>query len=272
MLILKLAVVPCFLALLSYVGRRWGAGIAGLLAGFPVVTGPILVFLTVEQGPLFAAQAALGAMSAVVACIAFGALYAWASRRWRWPAALALGYLGWFGVAWAFSAHELPSWLTIGLTLLSIAAGRRCLPSTPTPLPAAAASPGWELGLRMLAGAALVTAVTLAAQRLGVRWSGLFAMFPVLGTVLGVFTHLRSGAAQVAALFRGMFLGFVAFAVFCAVVEQTLRHWPPLPAFLGAMTAAMLVQLFAYRYARTATQHRAGPLPARHEAQAPAGH
>ena len=52
MLALKLLLVPCFLLLVSLAGRRWGAHVVGWLAGLPVVAGPILYFLALEQGPL----------------------------------------------------------------------------------------------------------------------------------------------------------------------------------------------------------------------------
>jgi hypothetical protein len=42
MLALKLLLVPMFLALVSMAGKRWGPAIAGWLAGFPIVAGPIL--------------------------------------------------------------------------------------------------------------------------------------------------------------------------------------------------------------------------------------
>lgn len=263
-LLLKLAIVPVFLALISLAGRRWGPGIAGLLAGFPVVSAPILAFLTLEQGADFAAQAAAATLSAVIACIAFGVSYAWASRRWRWPRALVVAYLGWFGFAYAGTMLELPAWALLGLTLASIAAGRVCLPRAAANTAPAGGLPRWELGLRMLVGALLVSAVTLAAGSLGVRWSGLFAMFPVLGSVLGVFTQHRAGAAAVATLFRGMFLGFIAFAAFCAVLELTLRQWPPLPAFAVAIAAAVLVQGLVYRQTRRPAR-RPSELPVRPE-------
>ena len=56
MLLLKLLVIPGFLLLISLAGKRWGPSVAGWLSGLPVVVGPILFFLAIEQGQLFAAQ------------------------------------------------------------------------------------------------------------------------------------------------------------------------------------------------------------------------
>ncbi|QAY92927.1 hypothetical protein CUN63_24935, partial [Pseudomonas sp. ACM7] len=67
MLLLKLLVIPGFLLLISLAGKRWGPSVAGWLSGLPVVVGPILFFLAIEQGQVFAAQSATAALSAMFA-------------------------------------------------------------------------------------------------------------------------------------------------------------------------------------------------------------
>ncbi len=158
--------------------RRWGPQVGGLLAGFPVVTGPILYFLFLEQGAPFAASASQGSLLAVIACVAFGIAYAHASRRLGWPLAIALGLSAW--VAAAFALSHLPSDLPLaaGLTLLVLAAGPFLLPSAIDPAQPAQPLPRAELGARMVAGAVLVIAVTAVAAVVGTRWAGLLAMFP----------------------------------------------------------------------------------------------
>ena len=85
LLALKLLLVPSLLAVISLAGRRWGPGVAGWLAGFPSLTGPILFFLALERGPGFTAQAAVLCLACVFPAITFGVAYAWASRRYGWP-------------------------------------------------------------------------------------------------------------------------------------------------------------------------------------------
>jgi len=58
LLIAKVIVTPLLVLAASLAGRRWGESIAGWLVGLPLTSGPVAVFLTLEHGPKFAAQAA----------------------------------------------------------------------------------------------------------------------------------------------------------------------------------------------------------------------
>src|SRR5262249_24085609 len=100
---LELVLVPAFLLAVSLAGRRWGPGIAGRLAGLPIVAGPIVGFVTVEQGNEFAAAAASAALASVFASVVFYLAYAHATITWRraWPSAIALALAAWFAAAYA---------------------------------------------------------------------------------------------------------------------------------------------------------------------------
>jgi lipoprotein signal peptidase len=62
-------------------GRKWGPEVAGWLSAFPIVSGPILLTISLEQGAAFAAAAAEGTLLAVIAILVFSVAYAWASIR-----------------------------------------------------------------------------------------------------------------------------------------------------------------------------------------------
>ncbi|PTT92301.1 hypothetical protein DBR42_02255, partial [Pelomonas sp. HMWF004] len=78
---LKLLLVPTFLLFLSLAGRHFGPSIAGWLAGLPVVAGPILFVLAVENGSAFAISAATASTAAVFASVSFSLAYAHMSHR-----------------------------------------------------------------------------------------------------------------------------------------------------------------------------------------------
>ncbi|MCR5884931.1 hypothetical protein LRS03_19530 [Rhizobacter sp. J219] len=241
MLTLKLLLVPAFLLMLSLAGRRFGPQVAGWLAGLPVVTGPILFFLAVERGAGFAADAATLALSAVLASVSFSLAYAHAGLRGPWPIALAAGLAAWGAAAWGLSSLRVSAGLALAVSLVTLLAAPRFFPGV-TPPPAGHPMGPVELLLRMLAGAVLTVAVTTAAATLGPAWSGLLAVFPVLGIVLAVFSHRQQGAGFAAALLRAMATGLYAFVAFCFVLALGLPAWGTAWAFAVATLAALATQ------------------------------
>lgn len=240
-LLLKLLLVPALIALVTLAGRRWGPGVAGWLSAFPVVAGPILLFIAIEQGAAFAAQAAVGTLSAVLGMLAFGLGYAWAATRLPWTLSLPLAYAGYAAAVllldwWTATLIEAACAVLIGLWLAP-----RFYPVLHEPVKAMAKPPR-DMLLRMGLGALLVLSVTYFAAQLGPGLSGILAMFPVMGTVLVLFTHRSAGAAAAVQLLRGMVLGFYAFAAFCAVLAWALPATGVGAAFLWALAVAAAVQ------------------------------
>ncbi|MFA1667894.1 hypothetical protein ACDT17_06580, partial [Chromobacterium piscinae] len=213
MLLLKLLLVPALIWLISAAARKWGPGVAGALAGFPVITGSILLILTLEQGPDFARQAALASAMGAAANVVFGIAYSWAALRWRWPLCLPLGVAGYALAVVASQAAALPPWPAAMLGLAFLPLAGFLFPAPPATASALPREAGMEP--RMAAGAVLVLIITSLSQKLGPSLSGLLAVFPVLASVLGVFTHASAGPAAAIRLLRGMVRGFYAFIAFC---------------------------------------------------------
>ncbi|MCW5576135.1 MAG: hypothetical protein KIT13_08570 [Burkholderiales bacterium] len=240
-LLLKLLIVPALIALVTLAGRRWGPAVAGWLSAFPVVAGPILWFIALEQGAAFAAQAAVGTLSAVLGMLAFGLSYAWAATRFPWPLSLPLAYAG-----YALAVLLLEWWnAPLPAAVAGVLLGLWLVPRFYPRLQAAAAAPSKpprDMLLRMALGALLVLGVTYSAAQLGPSLSGILAMFPVMGTVLVLFTHRSAGAAAAVQLLRGMVLGFYAFGTFCAVLAWSLSVTGVGMAFLWALAVAAVVQ------------------------------
>jgi hypothetical protein len=95
-------------------------------------------------------------------------------------------------------------------------------------------------------GLAMVLLVTHFSGLMGPRLSGALSMFPILATVLVVFTQRRSGVGPGVRLLRGMVLGYYAFGIFCFVLSWLivpLGMW----SFVAALAAAVAVQAFSRR-------------------------
>jgi hypothetical protein len=248
MLALKLTLVPLFLLVVSMSGRWWGPSIAGWLAGLPVVAGPILYLLTLSHGPVFGARAATLSLSAILASEAFNFAYAWTCRSRAWPIALGAGLLVWAMCACGLSLLPAsPVWASIA-AVAAVCFGQTFLPRN-VAVAAGAPLSRVDLSGRMVAGAVLTVFVTALSGWAGPKWSGLLAVFPLLGIILSVSSHRAHGPDFVISLLRGMVLGRFSFAAFCLLLSFALPYQQPIIAFAEAALLAMFVQWSTRRLA-----------------------
>jgi uncharacterized membrane protein (GlpM family) len=237
LLLLKLFLVPACLALLSLAARAWGPRIGGWLAGMPVVAGPILFFLALENGEAFGARAAASALGAAFATFWFCLAYAWTAARHRWPLALLVGVGAWAAGVLFMSLFEGSLGVGLAACIVALLVAPPLFPRRS--VAAGAALPRYEILFRMIAGAAVVLIVTGVAATIGPVWSGLVSAFPTLGTVLAVFSQRANGASYTAALLRGMCFGMASLIAFFVALALLL---PPLGLALG-FTASIAICL-----------------------------
>lgn len=240
-LFLKLALVPSLIALVTLAGRRWGAGVVGWLSAFPVVSAPILLFIALDHGPLFAAQSATATVSAVLCILAFGLPYARVATRHAWPLATLAGFACYFAAVglMALWAPGLP--VAAAAAVLALLLVPRLYPQPPLAPAAARPVSRADIPLRMIAAAALVLLVTHFSASMGPQLSGLFAMFPVMAAVLAVFSHHYQGAGFAVLLLRAMVLGYWSFAAFCGVLALALPRMGIALAFAASLATAVAV-------------------------------
>jgi hypothetical protein len=254
LLLMKLTLAPGLVAATTLAGRRWGPRVAGWLGGLPVVVGPILLALSLEQGRHFASLAAGGALVSLLSLTLFILSYGWCARWMGWLPAAAIGWAA-FGVSTLALDHvDVPNGLALVLVCMSFTAAAWLLPDAPaegTP-----GAPRFDLLLRAGATAALVLLLTGLAGALGPRLSGLLASFPVLATVLAAFTQAQEGPAAAAQLLRGFATGLVAFAVFCFVVAELLPHHAVAATFLIGSAAALATHALSFALQTANTRAR----------------
>jgi len=224
--ILKLILVPALIGAITLAGRRWGPSVAGWLSGFPIVTGPILLFVALEQGPQFASVTAAGALAGGLAWMSFALSYAWAATRMHW-------------------------FLTLIVILVAAAVllGPSLFPRLTQPIGRVVSS-YVELFARMIAGGLLTVAVTHMSPVLGPKFSGLFAVFPVMGIVLAAFSHRASGNIFTIHLLRSMVYGFYGFTAFCLIVTLSLPAIGITAGFLLALGCSLAVHLCVLLFMR----------------------
>jgi hypothetical protein len=241
----KILLAPTFVIAASLVARRYGARIGGLVGGLPVVAGPILLVFALDHGATFAAGAAAGTLLGLVSLLAFILVYAHLASRMRWAGSLFLGWGAFFLMTAALSTTTVSAGPALALVLVAIGATLLVLPRAQPQPQSIVRLPAWDLPLRALSAVVLVLALTAVAGQLGAKLSGLLAPFPVIASVLAVFTHAQYGEQDLLRIMRGFVLGLVAYSLFCFVLAVSLEAFGIAEGFLLATLAALATQAVA---------------------------
>ena len=88
--LLKLFLAPVLLGTASAAGRVWGASISGVLISLPIIAGPILFIISLEQGETFAAKASIGSLLGVISVTMFCLSYCHLARFFKVTISLGL--------------------------------------------------------------------------------------------------------------------------------------------------------------------------------------
>ena len=252
LLLLKLFLTPGLIIGLTLVARRSGPRIAGWLGGLPISAGPIALFLAIEQGATFAAQAAVTTIASIAATALYCLVYARVAQRRAWPIAVLGAFVCWGGAVVVL--HWLAGLAWFGLaTAVVLTCGCVWISLRAYPTGAAGKSsqaPAGDLWLRIAATWAILFIVTFAAQTLGPSWTGLFTTFPVVSTILAIFAHrqiTREGvhpqpAQVVSALLRGIVLGIGSTIGFFVALNLLLPRQSLFVSFGTAIAVALALQ------------------------------
>ena len=267
-LLFKLVLVPGLIALVTMAGRRFGPRVGGWLNALPLVAGPVLFFLALEQGDQFVARAALSTLAGLAAVAAFAVIYSWvATRRPWWVCVL----VGWIAFAALTVALQAVPWTAVsGLALALAAFGiapfvlprsptRRLPPRRPRGTSRSAWPPRWRWCWWSPAW----------PRWLGPRLSGAITPFPIATTILLAFTHGQQGAPAAVGFLRAFLPAMWSFALFCFVLAVGVVGLGRDLGFLAALAVSLAVQGAVWlgldaRASRGSA--RPGPRPARRSA------
>jgi hypothetical protein len=229
--------------------RRWGPAVGGAVAGLPLTSAPVSVFLALEQGSAFAASAAIATMLGLLSQGALCLVYSRLAQRAGWWSRAAVGVAAFIVVTSVIGHLSLAIWpaFTVVCALLVLIAA--AIPVQAVALTRSRA-PRWEIPVRMLVATAIVLTLTSAAAVLGPRWTGLLSPFPVFALVLGSFTHRGQGPQAAACLLRGVVLGSLAHAAMFVVVAALLVTHGVVWTYTVAATGALAVNGLAVAVAR----------------------
>ena len=220
-------------------GPFWGA----LVTSLPISSGPAYVFLAMEHDDVFIAAAALSSFTTHAAIACFVVTYALTAVRLKLWQGLGLSLLAWLVVA---SVLRQFSWTPLGALALNVV----CFSTAFFLLRGVAQQPHqgggtgvgrrwYDLPLRAITVATLVTFVVLASDVIGPSATGMAAVFPISLSSLFVILRPRIGATASAMLAANALRGMVGFGatLFTLVISAV-----PLGA-TRALILAMVVSI-----------------------------
>ena len=217
LLAVKLILTPILIGVATVAARRWGPVVGGWVAGLPLTSGPVSVFLAIEQGRGFAAQAARATLLGLIAVGAFCVTYSRTARNRAWKTCTALALAVYLLMTWALSfvsvSLVVETLLVFVLLYIALSAAGLLISEA-----FGVRAPWWDLPLRMATATAIVLLITGGAEYVGPKWSGLLSPFPVFACVMAIFSHRHNGAMAARQLLRGVIIGSFAFASFFAIV------------------------------------------------------
>ncbi len=254
LLVLRFCLAPLLVAAASLATRKWGARVGGWIAALPFVAGPLLLVISLENGPAFGAKSALAALSGITALAVFAVGYAHLSRALPWALALPIGWSLYLLSAAAMRPVEVGWIARLAGALASLWFASRLLPKNQhqTVSDVIAQPPTWDLVARMGSAALMVGTVASLSNLLGPAWSGLLAPFPVATTILVAFAHAQNGHLAVARLLGGFLPALSGLAFFFAILSISLVRCGLAAGFAMALTASVATQLGLLGFQRRA--------------------
>src|SRR4029077_20050880 len=157
------------------------------------------------------------------------------------PVALVAGSAAYAVTAAILLPLDLGPAALFALVVAALALSLRLMPAA-TARETLAVPPPWDLPARMVLATAVVLARAAVAPRLGARWSGLLATYPLFAAILTAFGHHVQGAGAALGVLRGLLFGLFSFAAFCLVLAVGLVPLGIAGGFAAAIAVALLVQ------------------------------
>ena len=246
LLLTKLLLMPLVMGVVTLAGRQWGNKAGGVIASMPWMAGPILLFFILEQGKTFGIRSVPGILTGILSLVAFCLSYAWLSRWLRWWLALPISYVIYVSVAWLFTQTHLTLPVVYGLILVCVALALRLFP-VPTNQSVQPRRLPNDLLIRMVVATLFMLLITTLASLLGPTWSGILTPFPIITSILAVFSHVSQGSDGAILSLRGIVIGLFGFTTFLFLQAFLLPEFSVGLSFLIALAINAVINLVAVR-------------------------
>lgn len=220
--------------------NRFGPTFGGYLTGVPIIIGPGIAFIAIDQEPLTVLEVSRAALAALYGTQAFLVSFVFSTRRGLpAPVSLFLALTMWLVAVVVLVPLRLPlPILMAGFVLLTLASrawmgkflSNHLLPRHLNVK---------EALLRGLIGGAIVATACLTGHLLRPEVGGIIVALPVALLMITTSVRSRYGFEMLANLAHAALLGVGGLAIFAFVVAQTIQH----TSAVASLTIALLACL-----------------------------
>jgi hypothetical protein len=236
--------MPLVIGCVTLASKKWGNLVGGMIASFPWIAGPIILFFALEQGIDFTVSSIKGVMIGIIGVLAFCFAYIYSAIKFKWYVSLLLAYLSFLTTTLLLNTVQsymsLDVWFIISVILSLI--GIKIFPRLKMQ-ESLNQSLKYDIYLRMIIITFFVALITYLAKILGPTWSGILTPFPIITAILAAFTHYSQGVYGTSIILRGMLSGFIGFASFLYLQAMLLPHYPIAVSFAIGFLINILLNL-----------------------------
>jgi len=249
--VLKAALTASLVALVMFAARRWGANMAGLLAGLPLTTVPALIWIGLERGTAVAAQVSIGSVVGCSLAPIFALVYDRVARHLSPAATLVVGVAVLSAGVGLASHLESSLWLAgtlaplIGVAALTLMGDR--IASTPL----TTLRPRFVLAMSVLSATLVSAVLSSIAVDIGPRLAGVLTALPIVGIVTVAAEHVGGGPPAVTAFLRGYVMSSLGRSAFGVVFAACAISQGIAAAMCAALGTSIALCIVAHRIARS---------------------
>jgi hypothetical protein len=213
-LALKMVMTAIVVVITSIAVERSGPFVGALIAALPTAAGAAYSILAIEHPSSFIAASAVGSIATTAAVSIYCLIYAALAQRHGLLLSLSVSLLIWFAAA---GILRLIDWTPLGAMALNAVVFGITIPLSwryreTGPMRKFLRTP-FDIPLRALAAATVVSIVTTASYSIGSFASGMFALFPIIMCSSIVILHPRVGGKATASMLAHAQVALIGLAL-----------------------------------------------------------
>ena len=248
MLIAKLSLVALSMVSATWAGRRFGHGAVGLIAGLPLIMGPLVGLLLFDLSAERVADICWATLANFTACVGFVVVMAWVVVRLNWWQSLLTATAAFFAITAVVQGLPIARFWMVAIGLAAVLIGPY-LVRRDNRVEGSVRVPAVEFLCRLAVALGIAAAVLLLAPVTPPLVSAMLLTFPINGSVLPAFTRALYGGLAARNMLVGFGIGLrgVGLMLFVAASGLEWLDWNKWFIYALALASAVLYAFWVWQ-------------------------